>query len=27
LLQKSDRIPGMTYTGGLVSVFGPDVWG
>lgn len=27
LLQKWDRLPGITYTGGQVSVFGPEVWG
>jgi L-alanine-DL-glutamate epimerase-like enolase superfamily enzyme len=27
LLQKSDRLPGMTYDGGQVAVFGADVWG
>ena len=27
LLQKSDRLPGLDYRGGAVSVFGPQVWG
>jgi L-alanine-DL-glutamate epimerase-like enolase superfamily enzyme len=27
LLQKTDRLPGMRYTGGRVAVFGPEVWG
>jgi len=27
LLQKCDRVPGLLYEGGRVSVFGPDVWG
>jgi len=27
LLQKSDRMPGLEYRGGAVSVFGPEVWG
>ncbi len=27
LLQKSDRLPGLDYRGGAVSVFGPEVWG
>jgi L-alanine-DL-glutamate epimerase-like enolase superfamily enzyme len=27
LLQKSDRLPGLDYDGGRVSVFGPNLWG
>jgi L-alanine-DL-glutamate epimerase-like enolase superfamily enzyme len=27
LLQKADRLPGIDYAGGRVSVFGPEVWG
>jgi L-alanine-DL-glutamate epimerase-like enolase superfamily enzyme len=27
LLQKSDRLPGIAYDQGRVSVFGPEVWG
>jgi L-alanine-DL-glutamate epimerase-like enolase superfamily enzyme len=27
LLQKTDRIPGITYVGGIAAVFGPEVWG
>lgn len=27
LLQRTDRIPGIRYDGGRVSVFGPEVWG
>jgi hypothetical protein len=27
LLQKTDRLPAMTYMGGHVAVFGPEVWG
>ena len=27
LLQRSDRLPGLTYDGGQVSVFGPTLWG
>jgi L-alanine-DL-glutamate epimerase-like enolase superfamily enzyme len=27
LLQKSDRLPGLDYTGGRVAVFGPSLWG
>ena len=27
LLQKSDRLPGLVYQGGAVSVFGREVWG
>jgi L-alanine-DL-glutamate epimerase-like enolase superfamily enzyme len=27
LLQKTDRLPGITYTGGIAAVFGPEVWG
>jgi L-alanine-DL-glutamate epimerase-like enolase superfamily enzyme len=27
LLQKSDRLPGLDYQGGRVSVFTPNVWG
>lgn len=27
LLQKSDRLPGLIYQGGAVSIFGPEVWG
>ncbi len=27
LLQKTDRLPGIEYAGGRVSVFGPEVWG
>jgi L-alanine-DL-glutamate epimerase-like enolase superfamily enzyme len=27
LLQRCDRIPGLRYESGEVSVFGPDVWG
>ena len=27
LLQKFDRLPGMSYDGGQVAVFGTDVWG
>jgi hypothetical protein len=27
LLQRTDRIPGIRYDGGFVSVFGPEVWG
>jgi len=27
LLQKSDRLPGLHYDGGRVSVFGPSLWG
>jgi L-alanine-DL-glutamate epimerase-like enolase superfamily enzyme len=27
LLQKSDRLPGLHYDGGRVSVFGPELWG
>jgi L-alanine-DL-glutamate epimerase-like enolase superfamily enzyme len=27
LLQKTDRLPGMRYSGGRVAVFGPEVWG
>jgi L-Ala-D/L-Glu epimerase / N-acetyl-D-glutamate racemase len=27
LLQRSDRLPGLAYDGGHVSVFGPNVWG
>lgn len=27
LLQKSDRLPGISYDQGRVSVFGPEVWG
>ena len=27
LLQKTDRLPGIDYSGGRVSVFGPEVWG
>ncbi len=27
LLQKTDRLPGITYTGGHAAVFGPEVWG
>jgi L-alanine-DL-glutamate epimerase-like enolase superfamily enzyme len=27
LLQKSDRLPGLDYQGGRVSVFAPNVWG
>jgi L-alanine-DL-glutamate epimerase-like enolase superfamily enzyme len=27
LLQKTDRIPGLLYRDGCVSVFGPEVWG
>jgi L-alanine-DL-glutamate epimerase-like enolase superfamily enzyme len=27
LLQKSDRLPGLAYTGGHVEVPGPEVWG
>jgi L-alanine-DL-glutamate epimerase-like enolase superfamily enzyme len=26
LLQKTDRLPGIRYDGGQVSVFGPEVW-
>jgi L-Ala-D/L-Glu epimerase len=27
LLQRSDRLPGLSYQGGRVEIFGPDVWG
>jgi L-alanine-DL-glutamate epimerase-like enolase superfamily enzyme len=27
LLQRSDRLPGLVYDGGQVSVFGPTLWG
>jgi L-Ala-D/L-Glu epimerase len=27
LLQKSDRLPGLDYDGGRVSVFGANLWG
>jgi L-alanine-DL-glutamate epimerase-like enolase superfamily enzyme len=27
LLQRSDRLPGLDYDGGRVSVFGPSLWG
>jgi len=27
LLQRTDRLPAMTYVGGHVAVFGPEVWG
>jgi L-Ala-D/L-Glu epimerase len=27
LLQKSDRLPGLEYHAGKVSIFGPEVWG
>jgi len=27
LLQRSDRLPGLDYDGGRVSVFGPNLWG
>jgi L-Ala-D/L-Glu epimerase len=27
LLQKSDRFPGLCYTGGSVAIFGPELWG
>jgi L-Ala-D/L-Glu epimerase len=27
LLQKSDRLPGLDYDGGRVSIFAPDLWG
>ncbi len=27
LLQKSDRLPGLAFSGGRVAVFGPELWG
>ncbi len=27
LLQRTDRLPGIEYSGGRVAVFGPEVWG